>query len=93
MPEPDGGFSYMLQAAAGGSAFPRSAAGVSRSITQASLKATTSSAGSNTCNASRPAISRRPANAHYFYGQYYAVQAMFLAGGDYWAELVSGHSR
>src|SRR6185437_5752965 len=22
---------------------------------------------------------------HYFYGHYYAVQAMFLAGGDYWA--------
>ena len=22
---------------------------------------------------------------HYFYGNYYAVQAMFLAGGDYWA--------
>jgi hypothetical protein len=24
--------------------------------------------------------------AHYYYGQYYAVQAMFLAGGDYWAQ-------
>jgi squalene cyclase len=23
---------------------------------------------------------------HYFYGHYYAVQAMFLAGGDYWAK-------
>ena len=23
---------------------------------------------------------------HFFYGQYYAVQAMFLAGGKYWAE-------
>jgi hypothetical protein len=23
---------------------------------------------------------------HYYYGNYYAVQAMFLAGGDYWAK-------
>jgi hypothetical protein len=23
---------------------------------------------------------------HYYYGNYYAVQAMFLAGGDYWAD-------
>ena len=23
---------------------------------------------------------------HYFYGHYYAVQAMWTAGGDYWAE-------
>ena len=23
---------------------------------------------------------------HYFYGNYYAVQAMFLAGGEYWAQ-------
>jgi hypothetical protein len=46
------------------------------------------SAGSNTSNSSRPASPRRE-NAdgrHYFYGNYYAVQAMFLAGGDYWAK-------
>jgi hypothetical protein len=24
--------------------------------------------------------------AHYFYGQYYAVQAMYLAGGENWAK-------
>ena len=24
--------------------------------------------------------------SHYFYGHYYAAQAMFLAGGDYWQE-------
>ena len=24
---------------------------------------------------------------HYFYGYYYATQAMFLAGGDYWASF------
>ena len=26
----------------------------------------------------------RSSNGHYFYGQYYAVQAMWHAGGDYW---------
>ena len=29
---------------------------------------------------------RDAAGAHYFYGHYYAVQAMFLAGADYWAQ-------
>ena len=24
---------------------------------------------------------------HYYYGNYYAVQAMFLAGGEYWANF------
>ena len=27
---------------------------------------------------------------HYFYGHYYACQAMFLAGGDYWAQWYPG---
>ena len=27
------------------------------------------------------------AEGHYFYGYYYATQAMFLAGGDYWASF------
>jgi hypothetical protein len=26
----------------------------------------------------------------YFYGNYYSVQAMFLAGGDYWADWYPG---
>ena len=25
-------------------------------------------------------------SAHYFYGQYYSVQAMYLAGGEWWSE-------
>jgi hypothetical protein len=29
--------------------------------------------------------------AHYFYGHYYAVQAMYLAGGDQVGRLVAGH--
>ena len=34
-----------------------------------------------------PAAGRAVQNeGHYFYGHYYAVQAMFLAGGDYWGD-------
>ncbi|HLL89907.1 MAG TPA: prenyltransferase/squalene oxidase repeat-containing protein [Tepidisphaeraceae bacterium] len=29
-------------------------------------------------------IANAEVEGHYFYGHYYAVQAMFLAGGDYW---------
>ena len=28
----------------------------------------------------------RAMDMHYFYGHYYAAQAMYVAGGDYWAE-------
>ena len=31
-----------------------------------------------------------PGNAHYYYGQYYAVQAMYLAGGEWWAQWWPG---
>jgi hypothetical protein len=33
----------------------------------------------------KPSGSTR-SHGHFFYGQYYAVQAFFLAGGKYWAE-------
>ena len=82
---PDGGFRYML---AGGqsSEFPRSAAGVvalqsageydSREIRDgiAYLRNATPT----------PRFSRR--NNHYFYGQYYAAQAMWIQGGEAWTE-------
>lgn len=32
------------------------------------------------------APSRLGGSRHYFYGHYYAVQAMYLAGGDWWAQ-------
>jgi hypothetical protein len=31
-----------------------------------------------------------PESGRFFYGQYYAVQAMFLAGGKYWAGWYPG---
>jgi len=31
-----------------------------------------------------PGVRNRTGEAHYYYGHYYAVQAMYLAGGEYW---------
>jgi hypothetical protein len=79
----DGGFRYQLNR--GGSAWPRSAAGVA-SLYYAGVYEgddiergleyliRTAMPGTSTANRS-----------HYYYGQYYAVQAMYLAGGEYWA--------
>ena len=81
---PDGGFRYMKDP--GGSAWPRTAAGVASLfyagvyedqaidrgldyLMQTSLPTGTGSA---------------LGQAHYFYGHYYAVQAMYLAGGERW---------
>ena len=89
---PDGGFSYMAGQGSG-SAFPRSAAGVA-SLYYAGhfegddlkrgldyLKQGIPSKGANA------AVVARAGNegGFYFYGHYYACQAMFLAGGEYWA--------
>jgi hypothetical protein len=82
---PDGGFRYMLTGGAT-SEFPRSAAGV----------VALQSAGEYDTKEIREGIAylrqfhhglrfgRR--NTHYFYGQYYAAQAMWIQGGDAWAE-------
>ena len=82
----DGGFRYMLQAGAT-SEFPRSAAGV----------VALQSAGEYDSKEVRDGIAYlrqfshglRPVgrrNNHYFYGQYYAAQAMWLEGGEPWSE-------
>ena len=85
---PDGGFSYQANQGAG-SAFPRSAAGVASlyyaGIFEGSdlkrgldyLKQATAPAGGDRFGAEM--------SSFYFYGHYYACQAMFLAGGEYWA--------
>jgi hypothetical protein len=82
---PDGGFRYMLQGIAT-SEFPRSAAGV----------VALQSAGEYDSKEVRDGIAylrqvgrgtrsgRR--NHHFFYGQYYAAQAMWLHGGSAWSE-------
>ncbi len=81
----DGGFRYQLQGGAT-SAFPRSAAGV----------VALQSAGEYDSKAVREGIAylrqfgqglpRARRNNHYFYGQYYAAQAMWIQGGNAWAE-------
>ncbi|MEM9884161.1 MAG: prenyltransferase/squalene oxidase repeat-containing protein [Planctomycetota bacterium] len=79
----DGGFRYMLSA--GGSAYPRSAAGVA-SLQYAGVyedDAVTDGL-EYLMRASRGLGAQ--GGGHYYYGQYYAAQAMFLAGGEYWAE-------
>ncbi|MGQ0628400.1 MAG: prenyltransferase/squalene oxidase repeat-containing protein [Phycisphaerales bacterium] len=80
---PDGGFRY--QADMGMSAWPRSAAGV----------ATLFYAGVHKDEAIEKGVDyikrvAHPDNGvrqemHYFYGQYYSVQSMYLAGGKHWA--------
>ncbi|MEM8873716.1 MAG: prenyltransferase/squalene oxidase repeat-containing protein [Planctomycetota bacterium] len=84
----DGGFSYMLAAgrAHGSSAFPRSAAGL------ASLYYAGISEGPEVERAlayllrNIPGQGRGGRQAHYYYGHYYAAQAAFLAGGEWWAQ-------
>ena len=80
----DGGFRYMLQG--GASAFPRSAAGV----------VALQSAGDHDSKEVRDGVAYlrefimeiKLGNrySHYYYGHYYAAQAMWLRGGDDWAQ-------
>jgi len=78
----DGGFMYMVQG--GQSAFPRSAAGVVALYSAGIYSGPEISSGLDYLMQSLP--SQRPISreSHYFYGHYYAVQAMWHAGGEYW---------
>ncbi len=85
--ESDGGFSYMLSSR--GSGFPRSAAGVACLYYAGIYHGPEIEKGI--------AYLMKPENLpgskaggqqeyHYFYGNYYATQATFMAGGDAWAK-------
>jgi len=83
----DGGFNY--QASGGGSAFPRSAAGVSSLYYAGIFEGNDLKRGLDylkQAGAGRGGDGRfgGEMSGFYFYGHYYACQAMFLAGGDYW---------
>lgn len=83
---PDGGFNYQLNRGMG-SAFPRSAAGVASLYYAGVFEGDDIKRGLDYLLRWKPG--RGDAGVmpnHYFYGQYYAVQAMFLAGGQYWAQ-------
>jgi hypothetical protein len=85
----DGGFSYQMNQGGfgGGSGFARSAAGL------ASLYYAGLSEGKEVAKALKYLGDFRPgkggrgdAEGNYFYAHYYAVQAMYLAGGEHWAK-------
>ena len=87
----DGGFSYMSNrgGGGGGSAFPRSAAGVASLFYAGIYDGPEVERGMAYLASFRPGGDRARGgenDAHYFYGHYYAVQTMFLAGGTHWAE-------
>jgi hypothetical protein len=79
----DGGFRYQLSN--GFSAFPRSAAGVASLYYAGIYKDDALDKGVKYLMESGLPGKDQNAAAHYFYGHYYAVQSMYLAGGDSWA--------
>src|SRR5262249_50309292 len=87
---PDGGVSYIArQGGGGGSGFARSAAGVSALYYAGVFEGDDITRGLNYISRFRPnktGAANPEMEGHYYYGNYYAVQAMFLAGGDYWAK-------
>ena len=83
---PDGGFNY-TSSSGNSSLFPRSAAGVATLYYAGESGGKAIESGLDYLERFRP--SRNNAdniNGHYFYGHYYAAQAMFLAGGEHWAK-------
>lgn len=80
---PDGGFRYMLQG--GASSFPRSAAGVVALYSAAVYDAKEVESGITYLKQFMPEIKLGSRYSHYYYGHYYAAQAMWIRGGDDWA--------
>ncbi len=77
----DGGFKYQL--VGGSSAWPRSGAGVASLYYAGIYEGEKIDRGLDyLVKSAFPG--RNTAGSHYFYGHYYCVQAMYLAGGDYW---------
>src|SRR5262245_52039940 len=84
----DGGFAYMP--GQGRSEFPRSAAGVCALYSAGIYEGDDIRKGLDFLMKFKPGRNQFVRNAgldmHYFYGQYYAAQVMWTAGGDYWKE-------
>lgn len=79
----DGGFMYMIQG--GASAFPRSAAGVVALYSAGIYEGPEIEKGIEYLMQHLPRGDAFKRESHYFYGHYYAVQAMWHAGGDHWS--------
>ena len=86
----DGGFRYMLQG--GASAFPRSAAGVVALQSAGEYDTKEVRDGVDYLRQYTREIKLGNRYSHYFYGHYYAAQAMWLRGGEDWAEWYPGDS-
>jgi hypothetical protein len=78
----DGGFMYMVQG--GQSAFPRSAAGVVALYSAGIYEGPELEKGLEYLMRFVPRGGAFSRESHYYYGHYYAVQAMWHAGGDRW---------
>ena len=78
----DGGFMYMIQG--GTSLFPRSAAGVVALYSAGIYEGPEIEKGLAYVMESLPRGNALSRDTHYFYGHYYAVQAMWHAGGNFW---------
>lgn len=79
----DGGFVYMLSVG-GPSAFPRSAAAIAALYSAGIYEGQEIDKGLTYLTAQIPQADDVGRDVHYFYGNYYAVLAMWQAGGDYW---------
>ncbi len=78
----DGGFMYMIQG--GESAFPRSAAAVAALYSAGLYKGPEISKGLDYLMQFLPSEGATRHESYYFYGQYYAAQAMWQAGAERW---------
>ena len=84
----EGWFRYLKQGGGGGGApaFARTAAGVCALNAAGIYTSPEVKAGLKFLLENKPANGFGRPDIHYFYGHYYAVQAMWTAGGHYWQE-------
>ncbi len=80
---PDGGFMYQLTAP-GESRFPRSAAGIVALYSAGIYRGAELDAGLAYLASQSSQSKSLEGEVYYFYGHYYAVQAMWQAGGAHW---------
>lgn len=80
----DGGFKYQLTR--GPSAWPRSAAGIASLFYSGVYEDEAITRGLEYLERNALPGAGNPDGPYYYYGQYYATQCMYLAGGDWWAQ-------
>ncbi len=78
----DGGFRYMSRQ--GSSAWPRTAAGVASLFYSGIYEGDAIERGLDYLDQNAFPGRRGMRQSHYYYGQYYAIQAMYMAGGERW---------